>query len=244
MSAQSGQGRRKGSAGFLAFAAFALVCAVGFAALGLWQVERLAWKNALVTAVETRSTSAPLDLNATDWAGIDLEDEEYRRVSARGRYEGADTLSQAVTAHGGGFWVMTPLRLADGRVLLVNRGFVTAEQRDQGIPRPEGEVAVEGLLRLSEPDGGFLRGNDPAGGRWYSRDVGAMGQALGLTRLAPFFLDADADAKGTAFPIGGLTVLTFSNNHLVYALTWFGLSLLSVFALFWMIRDGWRAAGG
>lgn len=242
MSKRGGQGRRKGAAGFLAFAIFAAVCTVGFAALGVWQVERLAWKTALIAAVETRSTATPLDLDAADWSGIDAGSLEYQRVSARGRYEGADTFTQAVTAHGGGFWVMTPLRLADGRALLVNRGFVTAAQRDAGIPRPSGAVEVEGLLRASEPEGGFLRTNDPAGGRWYSRDVGAIGEALGLLNLAPFFLDADAD--GAAYPIGGLTVVSFSNNHLVYALTWFGLALLSVFALFWMMRDRRRTEGG
>lgn len=238
MSGRQGQGVRRLSFGLLVFAAFTVISSVGFAALGVWQVERLAWKNALVVAVETRSTAAPVDLDTVDWSGIDAEGQEYQRVSAKGRYEGADTLTQAVTVHGGGFWVMTPLVLADGRTLLVNRGFVTAAQRDMGIPRPEGVVTVSGLLRASEPGGGFLRSNDPAGGRWYSRDVDEIGAAGGLRRLAPFFIDADAG--DAAYPVGGLTVLSFSNNHLVYALTWFGLALLSGFGLFWVLRDRWR----
>lgn len=238
MTKREGQGGRKLSFGLVAFAAFAAVCAVGFGALGVWQVERLAWKNSLMAAVEARSTAAPLDLNGADWGAIDPEASEYQRVSVSGRFEGDDTLSQAVTVYGGGFWMMTPLALDDGRAVLVNRGFVTAAERDAGIPRPDDVVTIKGLLRASEPDGGFLRSNDPDAGRWYSRDVAEIGAASGIDNLAPFFVDADA--TGENFPIGGLTVLTFSNNHLVYALTWFGLTLLSLFALYWLLRDRLR----
>lgn len=238
MTKREGQGARKLSFGLVAFAAFAAACAVVFATLGVWQVERLAWKNSLVAAVEARSTAAPLDLDLADWSVIDPEASEYQHVSVRGRFEGDDTLSQAVTVHGGGFWVMTPLVLDDGRAVLINRGFVTAAQRDAGIPRQDGVVDVVGLLRASEPDGGFLRSNDPDAGRWYSRDVAEIGVASGVDNLAPFFVDAEAG--GETYPVGGLTVLTFSNNHLVYALTWFGLTLLSLFALYWLLRDRLR----
>ena len=238
MTEREGQGARRLSFGLIAFAVFAAMCSLGFASLGVWQVERLAWKNDLVAAVEARSTAVPLDLNEADWAAIDPETSEYQRVSVRGRFEGNDTLSQAVTVYGGGFWVITPLALDDGRALLVNRGFVTAAERDVGISRPEGVVVITGLLRASEPDGGFLRSNNPHGGRWYSRDVAEIGAARGIDNLAPFFVDADAMDEG--YPIGGLTVLTFSNNHLVYALTWFGLTLLSLFALYWLLRDRLR----
>lgn len=155
MTEREGQGARKLSFGLIAFAAFAAVCALGFGALGVWQVERLAWKNSLVAAVEERSTAAPLDLNQADWGAIDTGSSEYQRVSVSGRFEGRDTLSQAVTVYGGGFWVMTPLLLDDGRAVLVNRGFVTADQRDAGVERPVGAVTITGLLRASEPDGGF-----------------------------------------------------------------------------------------
>ncbi len=239
MSESKGRGARKLSFGLVAFAAFAAVCAAGFAGLGVWQVERLAWKNRLVAAVETRRTAEPVDLGAVDWSTIDPADSEYQRVSVRGRFGDADTLSQAVTTYGGGFWVMTPLALDDGRTVLVNRGFVTAAQRDAGIERPDGVVTVTGLLRASEPEGGFLRSNDPDAGRWHSRDVVAIGAAMGLENLAPFFVDADVGEA--AYPIGGLTVISFSNNHLIYALTWFGLTLLSLFALIWVLRDRWRS---
>jgi surfeit locus 1 family protein len=85
---------------------------------------------------------------------------------------------------------------------------------------------VTGLLRLTEPKGGFLRANDPAADRWYSRDVEAMAAARGLTDTAPYFIDADATPNPGGLPVGGLTVVAFRNSHLVYALTWFALALM------------------
>jgi surfeit locus 1 family protein len=87
---------------------------------------------------------------------------------------------------------------------------------------------VTGLLRITEPRGGFLRSNDPAHDRWYSRDVAAIAQAKNLTDVAPYFIDADASPVGEKDPVGGLTVVSLPNNHLVYALTWLCLAALSV----------------
>lgn len=134
-----------------------------------------------------------------------------------------------MTEAGPGWWVMTPLRTDEG-VVIVNRGFVPAEARDPARRPPQpvgGPTEVSGLLRASEPGGGFLRANAPAAGRWYSRDVQAIARARGMAGpVAPFFIDADAvDAPGR-YPAGGLTVVKFRDNHLVYALTWFGLSAL------------------
>ena len=92
-------------------------------------------------------------------------------------------------------------------------------------------MTVTGLLRASEPGGGFLRANDPARDRWYSRDVAAIARARGLGEVAPFFIDADATPNPGGYPVGGLTVVAFRNDHLVYALTWFGLAGLSLFGV-------------
>ena len=149
---------------------------------------------------------------------------------------------QAVTERGPGWWLLTPLQLPDGRSVLVNRGFVAPEARER-VQRPDGEQGVNGLLRLSEPGGGFLRRNDPAARRWFSRDVQAIAAAQGL-QAAPYFVDADADpAAPEAWPIGGLTVVQFANNHLQYALTWYALALMVAGAA-WMLRPGgrWHAA--
>jgi surfeit locus 1 family protein len=214
----------------------------GLIALGVWQIERRAWKVALIDRVEQRLSAVPESMPApASWPAINATDDEYRRVAITGRFlHDRETLVKAVTDQGGGFWVLTPLETADGNVVLVNRGFVPPERRDRATRRDGNSAApasITGLLRLTEPKGGFLRNNDPAGNRWYSRDVEAIAAARGLPRVAPFFIDADAAPNPGGYPQGGLTVVKFHNNHLVYALTWFGLAILLAGAFL-------RAAGG
>jgi surfeit locus 1 family protein len=205
----------------------ALLLFAGFVALGNWQVQRRTWKLDLIERVGQRVHAAPVaPLPATDWPSLSAARDEYRHLRLAGRFlPGRDTLVQASTVRGPGFWLLAPLQLADGSVVLVNRGYVPSLRHGAGTP--SGLVEVEGLLRLSEPGGGFLRHNDPAGERWYSRDVAAIAAARGLDKVAPYFVDAAADtAAGPAEPVGGLTVISFANSHLVYALTWYGLALL------------------
>ncbi|MCZ2495899.1 SURF1 family protein [Xylophilus sp. Kf1] len=215
-------------------AVFFLAAFSVFVALGIWQVERRAWKLALIERVEERvhapATPAP---GPDTWFTVNTAADEYRHVSLAGEFlHDKETLVQAVTEKGAGFWVLTPLRRADGYSVLVNRGFVPTENRalaDHGGAAPQGLVSVTGLLRLSEPGGGFLRSNDAAGDRWFSRDVAAIAAARDEPRIAPYFIDADAGAwAAPAAPIGGLTVVSFHNSHLVYALTWFGMALLTL----------------
>ncbi len=194
-----------------------------FVGLGIWQLERRTWKLDLIARVEARLKSPPVPPPARG--------EEYTRVAAIGRWvPGRDTYTQAVTELGGGFWVMTPLDTPQGR-LLVNRGFVTPDRRGK-TPPPDGPVRVEGLLRPTEPGGGFLRSNDPAADRWYSRDVAAIAAAKSLGPVLPWFLDAGVNGDG--WPRGGLTVVKFRNTHLQYALTWFAMAGLLAF-LAWRV---------
>lgn len=200
----------------------------GLVALGLWQVQRLGWKLALIERVERGLSAAPVAApGPAAWPAIDSED-SYRRVSVQGVFDHSrEACTQAVTELGPGCWVITPLQTTEGWWLLVNRGYVD-ETRRKPATRPagqsEGVVRIEGLLRISEPRGGFLRRNDPAGDRWYSRDVVAIAAARRLPagQVAPYFVDAGASVEGG--PVGGLTVVRFHNSHLVYALTWFGLA--------------------
>ena len=227
--------RGPGRARRAALGGFALVWVAIFLALGVWQVERRAWKHALIAAVDARIHAAPVAApGPADWPAITAERDAYRRVRANGRFiAGRDTLVQAVTERGGGYWVLTPLDTG-GFVLLVNRGFVAQDAASRIAPPPAGTVGVTGLLRVTEPGGAFLRHNDPAAGRWYSRDVAAISGARGLGRAAPYFIDADRGIEGPGQPIGGLTVVRFADNHLIYALTWFALAGLCGWA-------AWRA---
>ena len=216
---------------------------LGFMALGSWQLERRTWKLALIERVEAQLQAAPVEATSpAAWSSIGRDD-EYRRVSVSGRYRHElETCTQAVTVRGPGCWVLTPLETVDGWTVLINRGFVDPAQRDPATRaggQPDGVVAIDGLLRLSEPRGGFLRRNDPVQGRWYSRDVPAIAAAHGLPseRVAPYFIDAGSSVPGG--PIGGLTVVRFHNSHLVYALTWYGLAALSLAGAWLVIRPDW-----
>ncbi|QLA79218.1 SURF1 family protein [Acidovorax sp. JMULE5] len=234
---------------------------LGFIALGTWQVQRRAWKLALIERVEQRVHAAPKALPLRpEWPQVSAATHEYLPVTAQGRWLPEKTvLTQALTELGSGFWVMTPLQLADGSQLLVNRGFVPQEQRAQWLATPmpastptSTTATVQGLLRMSEPDGGFLRTNAPAEQRWYSRDITAIGHWLQLPETAPFFIDAGLPpaqgaaappAADTSWPRAGMTVIRFHNSHLVYALTWYGLALMVAGAGWYVARYERRLRG-
>lgn len=228
---------------------------VSFISLGTWQVQRRAWKLDLIERVEQRVHSQPVAVPAPAlWPQVERETHEYLPVQAHGHWlEGRSVLTQAVTELGAGFWLLTPLQQADGTQLLVNRGYVPAEQRKAFAARiagaspdvaPGDAVTVEGLLRLTEPKGGFMRDNAPAEDRWHSRDVQAIAQAKGLERVVPFFVDQGRPGQAVAagWPRPGLTVIQFANTHAVYALTWYGLALMVVVAAWLVMRYEKRKA--
>jgi surfeit locus 1 family protein len=255
----------------------AALSTVGFLALGVWQIERREWKLALIARVEQRVHAVPVAApGPSSWPTLTRENAEYLRVTVDGHFvEERDTLVRALTEIGAGYWVLTPFQTDDGLVVLVNRGFVGQGQRPTNSHF--GHATVTGLLRITEPKGGFLRANDPGQDRWYSRDVQAIAQARNLSAVAPYFIDAEredvraatpasavgavgtansaaaadaissADSSGPAGstdsaaspqPIAGLTVVTFRNSHLSYAITWFALALMS--ALFGLHLAGVR----
>ncbi|WP_432280307.1 SURF1 family protein [Stakelama saccharophila] len=219
--------------------AVGLAVFAGFVALGVWQVHRRAWKLDLIARVEHRIHAAPRAApGPARWPQVSEKSAEYAHVRIAGRYlDVPNTLVQASTDLGVGHWVLSPLESDRGFVVLVNRGFVPAGTA--APPSPGGKVRVTGLLRISQPGGGFLRDNDPAAGRWYSRDVRAIATARGLDRVAPYFIDADArpGGGGDRLPVGGLTVVSFPNNHLGYALTWFALAAMTAGALVFLVVD-------
>lgn len=243
-----------------------LLLIVLFAGLGTWQVVRLQWKLALIERVESRVHAAPVaPPPAAGWAQVSKENDEYRHVRLAGHflYE-YTTPVQAVSDLGAGFWLLTPFCSTDGAIVLVNRGFIPSSgntaarfppRRAEGNPcaAVAGEAhTLTGLLRIAEPGGGFLRDNDPARNRWFSRDVAGIAAARGLNAangapvVAPFFVDAakgQEPAGAPDQPVGGLTVISFPNNHLVYAATWYGLALMVAGAWWYIARLSKREAG-
>ncbi len=238
--------RSTGRAAIALVAVLASALFAGFIALGTWQVQRRAWKLDLIERVDTRVHATAVSAPArAQWPQVSAAGDEYRHVQVAGTFiRDADTFVQAVTERGAGFWVMTPLQLADGSVVMVNRGFVPPELRERVTPLV-GATTITGLLRLTEPGGGFLRRNEPATNRWFSRDVQALAAARGLSKVAPYFIDAEANADaGSAAltaPIGGLTVIAFANNHLVYAITWYTLALMVAAGAWRLMREERRA---
>ncbi|HEX7985240.1 MAG TPA: SURF1 family protein [Duganella sp.] len=258
----AGASRQRSRALRVILALVAGVMFAGFFALGTWQIFRLQWKLALIERVEQRVHAAPVAApGVAEWPRLNAEDDEYRRVRVSGVYLPASTTwTLASLERGIGYWVLTPLCTPDGGIVMVNRGFVPAG--DGGwAPRPApaaapanacaaarggAQVTVSGLLRMSEK-ASSLRANEPARNYWYTRDLRAIAQARGLPAVAPYYVDADAasaqvDLPGDGVrPVGGLTVISFVNNHLVYAVTWFALALMVAGAAWWVARDTRRA---
>jgi surfeit locus 1 family protein len=229
----------------------------GFFVLGTWQVCRLQWKLALIERVDQRVHAAPVPApSLAQWPQLNADADDYRRVQLRGvLLDGSTTQVLASLDRGIGYWVVTPLCTPDGGIVMVNRGFTPAGQGGwKPQPAPPAAtadacrgavgptVSVTGLLRLTEV-AGRLRQNEPARNYWYTRDVQAIAQARGLPAVAPYFVDADAASAKAAGPVasvqpvGGLTVISFVNNHLVYAITWYALALMVAGATVWIIRD-------
>jgi surfeit locus 1 family protein len=219
--------------------AFLITCLV---ALGTWQVQRLGWKLDLIQRIEARAHAEPVALVPShEWATIKPEDYEYRRVQVSGQFQhDKEAAVYTVTDYGPGYWIMTPLRQQDGSTLIINRGFVPTdkrlpETRQQG--QITGPVTLVGLMRAPEHGGLFLRTNDPANARWYSRNVEEIAAATGLSDTAPFYIDADASPNEGGLPIGGLTQLKFPNSHLSYAITWYVLALMVAVATWYVRRN-------
>jgi surfeit locus 1 family protein len=216
----------------LALGALALLAVAGLVSLGVWQLQRRVWKLALIEQVDRRLAAAPVPAPGPGvWPRIGKAD-AYTRIVVHGTFRSdRTTLVQAATTLGSGYWVLTPLATDRGFTVLVNRGFVPPEIKGR-VATPGGPVTITGLLRVSEPKGGFLRSNDSRADRWYSRDVPAIAAKRSLGTVAPYFIDADAgpiSGPVASWPRGGLTVVAFPNSHLQYAITWFVMAALLAF---------------
>ena len=220
--------------------------------LGVWQVERLAWKTDLLRTIGERVGATPVPLPPeAEWPQLRPADYAYRHVSLTGTFDHAKEthvfrpLGDAKGPfHGIGDLVLTPLRLDSGATVIVNRGFVPADRLDpvsRAAGQTVGPVTVNGLMRETESRNWFTPADDPARNQWFTRDPQAIAMADGLDRAAPFTIDADASPIPGGLPQGGETVLDIPNNHLSYALTWFGLAagLAGVFVAY-----AWRRLRG
>ncbi len=225
-------------------ALFTGLCCAFLVSLGIWQLQRLAWKEGLIAQIEARAKAPPTPLPAPNqWPSLDPQSYEYRHVELDGTLEN-DKEALVFRPSGGGlmqepgYLVLTPLRLASGAYVIVNRGFVTEANKMPGARlagQTEGPNHITGLMRQPESRNFFTPADNPATGQYFTRDPALIAAHFGLSNAAPFNIDADAaPLPPGGWPKGGATALAFPNNHLSYALTWFGLALalLGVFIAF------------
>ncbi|ANM09470.1 MULTISPECIES: SURF1 family protein [unclassified Rhizobium] len=216
--------------------------------LGTWQVERLHWKEGLLADIAARQVAAPVPLADIEAMAASGGDIEYRKVTATGRYINNKERHFFATWRGQtGFYVYTPLELADGRALLVNRGFVPYENKEPEM-RMQGQLTdqqtVTGLAREKLPGkpSWVVPDNDVAKNIFYWKDLDVMAESVGLekARVIPFFVDADSTPNPAGLPIGGVTQVDLPNDHLQYAFTWYGLAavLVAVVAISWFRKPG------
>lgn len=202
-------------------------------ALGTWQVQRLQWKEALLATITERSHSAPLPLSEIEAKFAATGDVDYWPVTVTGEFLHEGERHFFATHQGdAGYFVYTPMRLPDGRFVLVNRGFVPYDLKDphkREKGEVEGQVTVVGLARnpLSEKPSSLVPDNDLAKNIFFWKDRDAMAATAGLpadAKLVPFFIDADKTPNPGGLPIGGVTIIDLPNDHLQYAVTWYGLA--------------------
>ena len=220
--------------------------------LGTWQMQRLAWKEELLATITERTAAAPVDLDTVLASGRSIAEQEYTPVTVAGVFDHTAERHFFATWKGAsGYYVYTPLHLDDGSYLFVNRGFVPFERKDAST-RAEGQVpgkiTVTGLLRsaLAEKPSSIVPDNEPAKNIFYWKDIRAMAASSGLpadANIKGFFLDAGPAPNPGGLPVGGVTMLDLPNNHLQYAVTWYGLAaaLLAVTVLY-LVR-GRRGSG-
>jgi surfeit locus 1 family protein len=218
--------------------------------LGTWQVERKAWKEALIATVSERFAAPPVALPPpAEWAGLDPATDEFRRVRFKAALvndKEALVFTTGSSLRGGdagpGYWVFAPARV-DGRIVMVNRGFVPEQGKDPAM-RAQGQIAgpveIVGVMRWPERPGLFTPAAEPEKNLWFARDPVDMAQAKGLGPVAPFYIEQESPPAPGGLPRAGALHPTFPNNHLGYALTWYGLALvLAASFLVWFVGR-WR----
>ena len=231
--------------------AILIVAALGvLIALGTWQLERKGWKEELIATLNSRLAAPPTNLPARErWQRLDAAKDEFTRVEFPAMFVPGEEAFVYASGSGlrpdikePGYWVFSPARLSGGSVVVVNRGFVP-EGRQDARTRPDGEpdgvVDIVGVMRWTEPRGTFTPNDEPSKSLWFARDPAAMARAKNWGNVAPFYIDQEAPPAPGGLPRVGPLKVNLPNNHLQYAVTWYGLALVLLVASLVFLR-GWR----
>lgn len=192
--------------------------------LGLWQVERLQWKQHEIAKVEAAQALPILGTLPQELGGL-----EYRKVMLTGTflYDKAMHMvgrPRQFTSDSAGFFIVTPFKLDDdGRIILVNRGFAPAGKET----KPEGVQSVAGIIRPARVKRYFSPDNQPDKNLWFYEDITAMSAATGVT-LTPLIVEATGDMQKDVYPIPHDGNVSLRNDHLQYAITWFSLAIIGL----------------
>ena len=227
----------------VAFGGLGLIVLVS---LGTWQVKRLAWKEDLLRTIDLRTTQEPVQLAEFLAQSLDADAIEYTPVATTGVFDHSNEQHFFATFDGlSGYYIYAPLKLQDGRSIFINRGFVPFDKKDAST-RPEslvqGQQDVTGLAR-SVPEakaGWVVPENDTAKNVFHWKDLDAMIARTGepADNFVRLFIDQDDTANPGQLPVGGVTIIDLPNNHLQYAITWYGLALTLLGVLgFYLFRQ-------
>jgi cytochrome oxidase assembly protein ShyY1 len=248
-----GPTRRRSAAGL---GLFTLAMAALLIGLGVWQLQRRVEKHALITALTERLAAAPQALPPpSQWSALTPAHDEFRRVRFSASYE---TRPDAMVYSAGsavrndisgpGTWAFLPARLPTGETVVINTGFVQntmqdRAQQDRAVARlvTGAPVGMTGYLRFPETSGVLTPGQNAAARLWFVRDHHAMAKALGWGEVAPFYIDLESPAPQNGVPKPGPLEVHLNDDHLQYAITWFGLAAMVVVAFAIWVRGQGRA---
>ena len=242
------KGPRKRRSTVLDATVFALVGIVILCGLGVWQLDRKVWKEDLIARLNARLSHAPQDMPPrSSWPQLQQDGEEFRRVAFPAEFlDGEEALVYTAGSplrpdvKGPGYWVFAPARLAGGSIVLVNRGFVPPEQKDpaqRAEGTPHGIVDVVGVMRWPEARGAFTPADDPKKNIWFLRDSKSIADFKKWATAAPFYIDQEGPVPAGGWPKPGKLEVRLPDDHLQYAITWFGLALaLAGVYVVWLAR--------
>ena len=236
-------------AGFAVPVMFALFAFTIFVALGTWQMQRRTWKTALIRTMEQRFAGAPVRLPLpASWAKIERSQHEFERVIFSGTFERGTHariygIGSAVRTgiSGPGFWIFAPIAVTSGGIVVINRGFVPEGAQDD--EPPTGTIELIGVLRWPDPRSFFSPADDPQHDLWFARDQFAIAATKGWGDVAPFYVDLEAPLPPGGLPAPAPLRVNLRNDHLQYAITWYGLAaVVLVMFSFWVKSHGRRVS--